>query len=99
MSAWFCLDCNYPQQLDRHGRCSACGSNAVTESEGRGRCFADKSISTKSPLRMEKLLSWRATTSAFGLMTMTHPRVTSSLKGERDKMMRLTFAKRQSPKS
>ena len=26
---FFCLDCNQPVMLDRHGYCTVCGSNAV----------------------------------------------------------------------
>jgi len=34
---FFCLDCMQRSDLDKHGRCGICGSNAVTEAEGRGR--------------------------------------------------------------
>jgi hypothetical protein len=27
--AWWCLDCRTPIELDRHGRCCICGSDAV----------------------------------------------------------------------
>lgn len=33
---WYCLDCMVSGPLNRQGRCATCGSNAVTESEGRG---------------------------------------------------------------
>ena len=30
---WFCVDCNVPRELDRHGRCDVCGSEAVVLNE------------------------------------------------------------------
>lgn len=26
---YWCCDCNHPVELDRHGRCDSCGSDAV----------------------------------------------------------------------
>ncbi|MFZ0638596.1 MAG: hypothetical protein WA020_16400 [Candidatus Acidiferrales bacterium] len=26
---WWCVDCRVPTDLDRHGRCGTCGSDAV----------------------------------------------------------------------
>jgi len=26
---WWCVDCRVPTDLDRHGRCGSCGSDAV----------------------------------------------------------------------
>lgn len=33
--SWFCLDCRQVGPLSKHGKCATCGSDAVTESEGR----------------------------------------------------------------
>jgi hypothetical protein len=33
MSAWFCVDCGQPCELNKHGRCEVCGSDAVTFAE------------------------------------------------------------------
>lgn len=41
---FFCLDCSIVGELDRHGRCGTCGSNAVAFPEGRERC--KKSVNT-----------------------------------------------------
>jgi hypothetical protein len=27
--SWWCADCRTPIELDKHGRCCVCGSNAV----------------------------------------------------------------------
>jgi hypothetical protein len=27
--SWWCVDCRTPIELDKHGRCGVCGSNAV----------------------------------------------------------------------
>lgn len=32
MNAFFCLDCRMPIELDRHGYCSRCGSDAIAPS-------------------------------------------------------------------
>src|SRR6185369_3511826 len=32
---WFCMDCRSVLALDRHGRCSACGSDSVVSNEVR----------------------------------------------------------------
>src|SRR6478672_6424349 len=39
---WFCLDCLQRGEIDKHGRCGTCGSNAVAESEGRGNAENQK---------------------------------------------------------
>lgn len=35
MEKWLCLDCLQVGPLNRKGQCGTCGSEAVTESEGR----------------------------------------------------------------
>lgn len=34
---YWCMDCNGLVELDRHGRCSDCGSEAVAENHGTSR--------------------------------------------------------------
>ena len=32
---WYCLNCEHTTELDKHGRCFRCNSNAVTEPSDR----------------------------------------------------------------
>ena len=36
MNRWWCMDCKSEVELDRHGRCGCCESEAVDSSEPRG---------------------------------------------------------------
>ena len=36
MNRWHCMDCRSEVDLDRHGRCGCCGSEAVDSMEQRG---------------------------------------------------------------
>jgi hypothetical protein len=51
---WYCLDCMTAAPLDKHGRCSTCGSDAVTDTEGRSV------IDLVDLARMEHQLKWLA---------------------------------------
>jgi hypothetical protein len=48
MEHWMCLDCYQVGPLNRRGQCGTCGSDAVTEPEGRKVCtnaqIADKTV-------------------------------------------------------
>ncbi len=36
MNRWYCMDCKSEVELDRHGRCGSCESEAVDSMEQRG---------------------------------------------------------------
>jgi hypothetical protein len=40
---WWCLDCRRMIELDRHGRCSSCDSDAVDPVE-RSRLWANQEV-------------------------------------------------------
>jgi hypothetical protein len=48
-SKWWCVDCRTPVDLDRHGRCGSCGSDAV---DSMHRCC----VQFKSPIGNEAIL-------------------------------------------
>lgn len=46
--AWFCLDCRTVCDLDIHGRCERCGSEAVTFGEGQSEVtYAPRATSNR----------------------------------------------------
>jgi hypothetical protein len=36
MNRWYCMDCKSEVELDKHGRCGCCESEAVDSMESRG---------------------------------------------------------------
>ena len=50
----WCLDCNQPIELDRHGRCSCCGSDAVAFDQSL------KSWAELEVMELERLFNQRA---------------------------------------
>jgi hypothetical protein len=36
MNRWYCMDCKSEVELDKHGRCECCESEAVDSMETRG---------------------------------------------------------------
>lgn len=58
--SWFCLDCRQVGQLSKHGKCATCGSDAVTESEGRKTFERRHNFQSSSDrIDIERIDLWR----------------------------------------
>ncbi len=49
---WWCIDCRTPVELDRHGRCHNCGSDAVDLMERPAAYWSAKSSSVVTSLEL-----------------------------------------------
>jgi hypothetical protein len=50
MNRWYCMDCKSEVELNRHGRCECCESEAVDSIESRGGLTAMISVAhTEKP--------------------------------------------------
>lgn len=66
--AWYCMDCLQVGPLNRRGQCGTCGSDAVTEPEGRKVCtiaqIADKPVlvtaKTHGTMKRQKIVCMTA---------------------------------------
>jgi hypothetical protein len=54
---WFCLNCTSVINLDIHGRCPTCGSDAV-DIAVRPRVTTDALNATYEQLELEKIWRW-----------------------------------------
>ncbi|MGH9773830.1 MAG: hypothetical protein ACRD50_02660 [Candidatus Acidiferrales bacterium] len=43
MRKWWCADCIQPTQIDKHGRCGVCGSNAIDAAQ-RHATFCEETV-------------------------------------------------------
>jgi hypothetical protein len=41
---WFCLDCRFPTQLNKHGYCARCGSDGVAPPTVRTKTEAEYEV-------------------------------------------------------
>lgn len=53
MEKFFCLDCKLTGELDVHGRCGCCGSNAVVFPEHHGQSAIETELS--QVIELEKM--------------------------------------------
>ena len=50
MDRWYCMDCKSEVELDRHGRCGSCESEAIDSMEPRGGLTGLISMSQGEPV-------------------------------------------------
>ncbi len=50
LKQWWCADCRTPAELDRHGRCGTCGSDAVASMERPRRTQGNWTVPSMTPM-------------------------------------------------